>query len=1284
MATKFIRGYSEKQIYRNERFSRGVVSTNDPLGEGSFRRLINFKVSNQNASIENREPFLTVPLYDMSNKRVTLSKDAFVFTLNDSTEYAYIFDLNQKYKQNSNRAIYLKKDYEWNDDTDYVIDGDTVSIDGKRYRLAIIDTPELEDDSFLPVSNISGLPQNVNYENMGEQAKGYTELKLEGNTFDIVQFDFQSDFKDEYNREMVFIVYKENEQHKILNIELLKNGLAFFYGQDRHLENREIYLVNKVYFDGIEFKFKESFEDAYNNPKNDSNQELSKSEVATGYKYLNTILLILDISEEYNIKYDKPVVYKIKKETDLKQLENGKIIKRVVKTVPINELRVKTDLEITSDMSLKYSFVSKDTTVVNGKYADQYVNFLVNIQDQFGRNIYRGLIELTHRLDNPQEGLEEIFYLKTYKKPEASIELQDVVNVKPNILNSNSIIPQRYVGSISNIKGYSNPSVDIVLLQTELNANLERSNDPEENKYTKYFNPGNLIYEDLKNYKLNPIFKAPNINGDKNKYMFRWDFVNLNEIDVSDEEEIKRAKPFYRTAWTKLDYFNLDDPENNISENKERQKKIATSINSLRTADEIYIIKDALDPKKIDTVEDVPNFDEITENEVNNPKTIIELQKSFDDFIDDNSLEQIKNTLIGDTILIDGKEYVIVKPANKAEINLQINKNSPEDSLSFEETLGKQSKVLSQEEIIELFESEENENKKIGFVFAPIDLVYKDTTTTSKVVSHAWKTKGITFDLSKDRKKVVPIDILMGDLLEDKFELGLEEDFFEKGVQATFYLTTYESVDKLTEPDEFYDVLAYKKTTATYLYKNQRGNRYEKDDFIDDKLDQESFAISYSKYITKFEDRIVAYGNVNYKNTVFISEDGAPYYFTLLNSFEFDHEVIHVQTFKNIILVFTINDIWVIYPWEESSEFEGIVTITKTYRYKKILYNISSEEKNKPTIKNITRYVTLMSNNVLYLIRPSTYIADETEFSLNILSQNIDAIVKDPLKFINERLKYYDIHKFATDYKMNLNATDNFIKLYYSTVVDNKNYTLILTYDILNNRWFEEDTISFGYPQRIYLLDSTTKYEMLTESNEELLITYQTDKYKNMMLDEYSQSYYDRNENENQAIKYYLDTGYIKLNEHLKKRFKHLQYTMKNIDSRKITFTYNFTVDDKQFESNFEPTLTVNESNEIIEILTQKQIITSDIAILLKMKEAVASDIKELQAIREYAASEIGTLDDFLLDFSNMETGDIMTVKQNLLGIGRLPRIQFGFTAKNRFYLLSYGIIYSEHGGKGV
>ena len=41
--------------------------------------------------------------------------------------------------------------------------------------------------------------------------------------------------------------------------------------------------------------------------------------------------------------------------------------------------------------------------------------------------------------------------------------------------------------------------------------------------------------------------------------------------------------------------------------------------------------------KRITTVEDVPNFDEITENETTNPKTIIELQESFDLFIKNNT-----------------------------------------------------------------------------------------------------------------------------------------------------------------------------------------------------------------------------------------------------------------------------------------------------------------------------------------------------------------------------------------------------------------------------------------------------------------------------------------------------------------------------------------------------------------------------------------------------------------------------------------------------------------------
>ena len=204
-----------------------------------------------------------------------------------------------------------------------------------------------------------------------------------------------------------------------------------------------------------------------------------------------------------------------------------------------------------------------------------------------------------------------------------------------------------------------------------------------------------------------------------------------------------------------------------------------------------------------------------------------------------------------------------------------------------------------------------------------------------------------------------------------------------------------------------------------------------------------------------------------------------------------------------------------------------------------------------------------------------------------------------------------------------------------------------------------------------------------------------------MMLNEYNESYYDKGPFNDYPIKYYIDTGYLKLNEHLRKRFKYLQFNIKNIDSKQVLFTYNFTIDDRQFENNFEPTYITDESNIIQEVQSIKDLVI-DVQSLKQLELEITKSLikvadqdfiddfkeklilnKELDLkIKDILISEIGTLNNFLLDFSNLEIGDIMNVKQNLLGVGRLPRIQMGFTSKNRFYILSFGVIYSEHGGK--
>ena len=131
------------------------------------------------------------------------------------------------------------------------------------------------------------------------------------------------------------------------------------------------------------------------------------------------------------------------------------------------------------------------------------------------------------------------------------------------------------------------------------------------------------------------------------------------------------------------------------------------------------------------------------------------------------------------------------------------------------------------------------------------------------------------------------------------------------------------------------------------------------------------------------------------------------------------------------------------------------------------------------------------------------------------------------------------------------------------------------------------------------MLEATTKHEMLTQANDQLYITYNTDKFKNLLMNEYGESYFDiyptEEGYEEQRIEYYIDTGNIKLSEHLMRRFRRLHINMKNIDSKEVLFSYNFSVDDIQFENNVLPEITINDSNtfeEVTKVVNQKRFST--------------------------------------------------------------------------------------------
>ncbi len=1316
MPIRNIKSSQRKLIYRNERFTKGTITSNDPLYEGSFRRLINFDISNQNASLNQREPFITVPLYDTQNKQVKLSTNSIAFSFNEDTNYSYIVDFKTKINLSDEAdGFNASKVTTVNKSEITIIDGDTISYSNKRYRFSLIDTPELDDNFYTPIEDlfynqISGDKPH----NLGEQAKLFVEkeLKIDNTNNDVylVQFEFQTELIDEFGRELIYVFYKDNDSGnlKLINVELLRKGYASFYNFEKYKKNLLIYELPGL----LHFKIDDT-EERYN-LFDEINESYKPDKYLSAYsnKYLRPEFKI-EFKKQTNLSYySKPKVYKITKNTNLEKAQvefekdgsgyKTKVFKRVVDEFELMELNTKFDLELPNDYSLRYELVSREHEIINSKYGNQTLNFFVRVYDIDNTLIYTGPAEITKTSPDPDNGIYENFQIKTYKKPEMLVELQDITNYKPNILNDSSIIPKTLTTEQANVQGFSNPSVDAVLLSANLNEYLTFDTDSD-NIQTKYFLPNTARNIDLNNLYLTPHYKAPIINGDKNTYMYRWDIISNKEIDLNNLDQDK-VRPIFRTQWralakdnkTATNIFPLDEDKNLFAKN--------LKLSNIKTADEIYIVT-------VDKVEVTSSTEEELFNNLNNNigsikntegESLLDFDTAIKEQIEGFTTYQEMVSYFRDLPTIsfpfgenDEKEYKVRK-IDKLEILKSIGNNKAEDKLVInikKEKIKNNINASNRQRIL----NSVLDNKKIAFIFLPFEAEITDdsgetevkreiffSTQTFGIVFEHIKSKSIDFlknealppiiDFKNFPEKVVQESKLITDTTRDgnaiyRFEEKTvsKEEFLKDGFTAVFYLLNYDPDSLLTEESEYYDNLAYKASSATYTFKSGSSRPYQLNDFINDRLEKESYMIKYCKYITQFNDRAIVYGNPTFNNLIFMSEEGSPYYYSLVSAFEFDHEVIHVQEFKTILMVFTTNDIWVIYEVEEKEqrefrnqegEIQTYEVTNKSFRSKKILYNISTTHENKSTIKNISRYVTLMSNDVLYLIKPSLYISDDTQFTLNILSTEIDALVKDPLKFINERLIYYGINEKATEYKMNLNATDNFIKLYYSTEVNRIPYTLILTFDILNKRWYEEDTISFGYPQQIYMLDATTKHEMLTQANDQLYITYNTDKFKNLLMNEYGESYFDiyptEEGYEEQRIEYYIDTGNIKLSEHLMKRFRRLHINMKNIDSKEVLFSYNFSVDDIQFENNVLPEITINDSNtfeEVTKVVNQKKIFNRSF------------------------------LDDFFLDFSNFSSSDIITLRHNLLGKGRIPRIKMSFSAKGRFYILSYGITYSERRG---
>ena len=433
MPIRNIKSSQRKLIYRNERFTKGTITSNDPLYEGSFRRLINFDISNQNASLNQREPFITVPLYDTQNKQVKLSTNSIAFSFNEDTNYSYIVDFKTKINLSDNPDGFNASKVTTVHKSDItIIDGDTISYSNKRYRFSLIDTPELDDNFYTPIEDlfynqISGDKPH----NLGEQAKLFVEKELKTNITEdyvyLVQFEFQTELTDEFGRELIYVFYRDGQNLKLINVELLRKGYASFYNFEKYKKNLLIYELPGL----LHFKIDDT-DDAVEeyNLFDEINESYKPDKYLSAYsnKYLRPEFKI-EFKKQTNLSYySKPKVYKITKNTNLEKAQvefekdgsgyKTKVFKRVVDEFELMELNTKFDLELPNDYSLRYELVSREHEIINSKYGNQTLNFFVRVYDIDNTLIYTGPAEITKTSPDPDNGIYENFQIKTYKKPE--------------------------------------------------------------------------------------------------------------------------------------------------------------------------------------------------------------------------------------------------------------------------------------------------------------------------------------------------------------------------------------------------------------------------------------------------------------------------------------------------------------------------------------------------------------------------------------------------------------------------------------------------------------------------------------------------------------------------------------------------------------------------------------------------------------------------------------------------------------------------------------------------
>jgi hypothetical protein len=303
------------------------------------------------------------------------------------------------------------------------------------------------------------------------------------------------------------------------------------------------------------------------------------------------------------------------------------------------------------------------------------------------------------------------------------------------------------------------------------------------------------------------------------------------------------------------------------------------------------------------------------------------------------------------------------------------------------------------------------------------------------------------------------------------------------------------------------------------------------------------------------------------------------------------------------------------------------------------------------------------------MIRPSTTIDDQTRFSIQYFNKSANDILENYHVYINERLESYGINTRVekNDVKIKALVSINYIKMFYYV----PGYiTYILIYDVLNNRYYVYDTVSFTSIYDKWFVESGELY--VTENKNNIFITVP---YKELNTRD---NYVDLsvvNNFKKEAVNCLIDTGNLNLNNHLHKRFKDLHVTFKNLNSSNILFNLETDIDEIIVKPFYDMQLKVKDVDGISYFIPVKKLNQNDLIELV--------DVNQISEVASSAArySLINNLfenNNLLMDFSNYTSSKLLTHRTSILGLGKVFRLKLQFISKGLYKLQNFGIIYKE------